>query len=298
MLSSAALEITVFISGAGPNVAALTVDPGPAPTTNASANTPYVSVTICVPGTQTCQTVDHVEVDTGSSGLRILQSVIPGLSLPALTDSSNGDTVFNCVQFLDGSYLWGPVEQAQVEIGSEVAGSSTPLQIQIVSSSNSGVPTACSNGGTINENTPQLLEANGIIGVGLEPTDCYAQGLINLCDGSVQSPLPAYFECPSSGCASTDTQIAIPAADQVMNPVILFADSNGVKIQLQSVTSTAATVSGFLTFGINTRRTNNALVPRLCFRCPMTASLRISATKPLPTALLTAAPTRCFSRQR
>jgi len=262
--TTATLEITVFPSGAAPNVAAVTVDAGPAPTTNASANTPYISVTICVPGTQTCQTVDHVEVDTGSSGLRILQSVIPGLSLPALTDSSNGDTVFNCVQFLDTSYLWGSVAQAQVEIGGEVAGSSTPLQIQIVSSSNSGVPTACSNGGTINENTPQLLEANGIIGVGLEPTDCYAQSNppggppVNLCDNSVQAPLPAYFECPSSGCASTDTQIAIPAADQVMNPVILFADSNGVNIQLQPVTSTAATVSGSLIFGINTQ-TNNAL---------------------------------------
>jgi len=43
-----------------------------------------------------------------------------------------------------------------------------------------------------------------------------------------------------------------------MNPVILFADSNGVNIQLQPVPSTAATVSGSLTFGINTQ-TNNAL---------------------------------------
>ena len=40
--------------------------------------------------------------------------------------------------------------------------------------------------------------------------------------------------------------------------VILFADSNGVKMQLLPVTSTAATVSGSLTFGINTQ-TNNAL---------------------------------------
>ena len=255
--TTATLEITVFPSGAGPNVAALTVDAGPAPTTNASANTPYISVTICVPGTQTCQTVDHVEVDTGSSGLRVLQSVIPGLSLPTLTDSSNGDTVFNCVQFLDTSYLWGPVQQADIRIGGEVAGST---YIQTISSSNTGIPAACTNGGTINENTPQLLEANGIIGVGLEPTDCYAQGLVNLCDGSVQSPLPAYFECPSSGCASTDVQITIGATQQVTNPVALIgADGNGVIIQLPAVTSADPTVSGALIFGINTAAGNNGL---------------------------------------
>ncbi len=30
------------------------------------------SVTICVPGTNTCQTIDNIQVDTGSQGLRIL----------------------------------------------------------------------------------------------------------------------------------------------------------------------------------------------------------------------------------
>src|SRR5271154_3674844 len=28
----------------------------------------YISVTICVPGTTTCQTIDHIDVDTGSVG--------------------------------------------------------------------------------------------------------------------------------------------------------------------------------------------------------------------------------------
>jgi hypothetical protein len=254
--TTAKLEITVFPSGAGPNVAALTVDAGPAPTTNPSANTPFVSVTICVPGTQTCQTVDHVEVDTGSSGLRILQSVIPGLSLPTLSDGSGG-TIYNCVQFLDTSYLWGPVGSADIRIGGEVAGSTN---VQIISNSNSGIPTACTNGGTINENTPQLLEANGILGVGLEPTDCFAEGLINLCDGSVQAPLPAYFDCPSSGCAPTDVQITIAANNQVTNPVALIgADGNGVILQFPAVTSADATLSGSLIFGINTAAGNNGL---------------------------------------
>ena len=59
------------------NVAVMTVDAGPPGTNFASVNTPFVSVTICAPGsTSNCQTIDHIEVDTASSGLRILSSVV------------------------------------------------------------------------------------------------------------------------------------------------------------------------------------------------------------------------------
>jgi hypothetical protein len=248
--AKAIVEVTVFPSGAGSNVAAVNVTPGPA----ASANLAFVSLTICVPGTSTCQTVDNIQLDTGSDGLRILQSAIPGLSLPSLTDSNNGDTLYNCVQFLDTSYLWGPVQQADIRIGGELAGA-TP--VQTVSSSNSGIPTACTNGGTINENTPALLGANGILGVGLEPTDCVVAGS-NFCDGTLSNTPPnVYFECPSSGCQTTDTAISVPYAAQVTNPVVLFgADSNGVIIQLPAVQSAAPTVSGSLIFGIATESNN------------------------------------------
>jgi Protein of unknown function (DUF3443) len=250
----AALEITVFPSGAGPNVAALTVDAGPVPSQQTDANLAFVSVTICVPGTATCQTVDHIQVDTGSSGLRILQSTIPGLPLPSLIDSSTGDTLYNCVSFLDTSYLWGPVQQADIKIGGELAAGSL---VQTVSSSNTGIPTACTNGGTVNENTPLLLGANGILGVGLEPTDCIVAGS-DFCDGSVsQTAPPVYFECPSSGCQSTDGPVLVPATAQVVNPVVLFtADNNGVVLQLPPVLSAAPTVSGSLIFGIATESNN------------------------------------------
>ncbi len=265
--ATAALEITVFSSGAGGNVAALNVNSGPAQN---SDNLAFVSVTICVPGTTTCQTVDDIQVDTGSAGLRILQSAMPSLSLPTLLDpSGNGNSIFNCVQFADTSYLWGPVQAADIKIGNEVASGfngQTGALIQTISTSNAGIPTACSNGGTIDENAPTTLGANGIIGVGLEPTDCYVQSTppgfppVNLCDGSVQAPAPAYFSCASSGCSSGATQTTQPPQGQVSNPVVWFAvDNNGVVIQLPAVQSTAATLSGALIFGLNTNTTNNTI---------------------------------------
>src|SRR5882762_9426843 len=67
-----------------PNVQAVTVDSGPsgiAGTSNPAVNTLYTTITICVPGTSTCQQIDHIQVDTGSSGLRIISTVLT-LSLP------------------------------------------------------------------------------------------------------------------------------------------------------------------------------------------------------------------------
>ena len=47
-----------------------------------NVNTPYVSVTICQPGTNICKTVDNILLDTGSTGLRVLASTITSLQLP------------------------------------------------------------------------------------------------------------------------------------------------------------------------------------------------------------------------
>jgi hypothetical protein len=262
--AKAILEITVFPSGAGPNVAAVSVSGGPA----GIANLAFVSLTICEPGTTICQTVDNIQLDTGSAGLRILQSAIPSLVLPTLVDSS-GNSLNDCEAFLDTSFLWGPVQVADVKIGGEVALGFNGQQgelVQTVSSSTSGIPTACSSGNSLgDQNTPQLLGANGILGVGLEPTDCTFPGQ-NLCDGSVQStPLNIYFSCPSSGCATSDQAVVVPPNDQVSNPVIWFnADNNGVVLQLPAVPSAAPTVSGSLIFGIGTA-SNNSLGSAVVF---------------------------------
>src|ERR1700737_2949187 len=92
----------------GSNVQIVTVDSGPslvAHSPRPAVNTLYTSVIVCTPGTSTCQTIDHIQVDTGSSGLRILASALT-LSLPLQTTSS-GAAIAECVQFVDGS-SWGP----------------------------------------------------------------------------------------------------------------------------------------------------------------------------------------------
>ena len=243
----------------GSNVVPLTVDLGPVPTQALATNLFYTSVTLCVPGTTTCQTVDHIEVDTGSQGLRILESAIPGLALPQLTDGS-GNLFNNCVSFLDGSYLWGPVQQADVTIGGEIAAQTF---IQVVSSGTPTVPSSCSsNGSGTLENTQLSLLANGILGVGLEPTDCTQAGL-NFCDGSFSSSVaPVYYKCPSSGCSTSTGPTFLDAPDQVANPVAnLGPDGNGVLITLPALTPThQSTVSGSMILGIGTSgRTNNGL---------------------------------------
>src|ERR1035438_2125237 len=53
------------------NVAPIVVDAGPAPQTFITVNVAFVTVTVCVPGTSTCQNIDHVLVDTGSSRPRL-----------------------------------------------------------------------------------------------------------------------------------------------------------------------------------------------------------------------------------
>jgi hypothetical protein len=60
-------------TSSGQNVQPIAVNSGPL---NNYANGVFTSVTVCVPGSGSCQTINDVLVDTGSSGLRILSSVL------------------------------------------------------------------------------------------------------------------------------------------------------------------------------------------------------------------------------
>ncbi len=74
------------------NVVSVVVDAGPS---NANVNTLFTSVTVCVPGSTTnCQTIDHIQVDTASFGLRILSAALT-LSLP-VQPAQNGNALLEC----------------------------------------------------------------------------------------------------------------------------------------------------------------------------------------------------------
>ena len=55
-----------------PNMVAVVVDSGPAGANY--TNGIFATVTLCEPGTSNCQTIDHLLVDTGSVGVRVLES--------------------------------------------------------------------------------------------------------------------------------------------------------------------------------------------------------------------------------
>jgi hypothetical protein len=228
----------------GSNVVSAVVNAGPANGTN----TLFVSVTICAHGTTNCQTVDDIQVDTGSSGLRVLASALT-ISLQPTSDG-NGNTYVECTQYVDG-YAWGPLTTADVTIGGESA-SSVPVQI-IGSTDFSSVPDACSSTGTA-EDTVQTFGANGILGVSVMAQDCGAD-----CVTSTEEPNPFYYLCVTADTGQC-TATTMPLASQVPNPVTLFAtDNNGVIIELPAVAATgAASVTGSLVFGVDTESNNSS----------------------------------------
>jgi Protein of unknown function (DUF3443) len=222
------------------NFQSIVVNAGP---TNNYFNGAFTSVTVCVPGQSSCQTIDGILVDTGSTGLRVLASSLT-LSLPQQADAS-GSPIAECFSFLDG-FTWGPVKTADVKMGGEQA-SGIPVQV-IGTAGLPAIPAACANSG-VSENTLETLGANGVLGVGLFREDC-GPGCVNI--GSSNPGL--YYSCPSAGCIG----IAQSLARQVLNPVALFStDNNGVAIQLPSVpTGGSPTATGMMVFGIGTQSNN------------------------------------------
>jgi hypothetical protein len=221
------------------NVLTVTVDAGPA----GSVNSLFATVRVCGPGTSNCATVDHVLVDTGSTGLRLVASVLPaGFALPAVNVGS-GAALYECQPFADG-YTWGSLRSADMQLGGESA-SSVPIQV-IGESGAPAVPADCPNGSP-QENSVQTLGANGILGIGVFREDCGAA-----CAAAAVSR--AYYSCLSGVCASA----AVPLIQQLQNPVYRFAiDNNGVQVQLPVVGAAGAIgAMGSVIFGIDTESNN------------------------------------------
>lgn len=228
------------IAPAGSNVQTINAGGGSFNPANI-VNGAFASATICSPGTSSCATIDGLLVDTGSTGLRVLASVLPsGFTLPKQMDSS-GNPIAECFEFVD-SVTWGPIEMADMKIASEQASS---IPIQVIADPGFPLPASCNSGPSAND--VNSLGANGILGIGNLLQDCGSA-----C--TVAEPTPIYFSCPASGCVG----ITQALNSQVQHPVAHFAtDNNGVIIELPAVSSTGAVSNtGSLVFGIGTQSNN------------------------------------------
>jgi len=232
------------IASSGSNVAPISVNGGPVGNYDDAA---FASVTVCAPGTSSCQTIDGILVDTGSFGLRILSSALTSVTLPQ-QKAPDGNPVAECLEFL-ASYTWGPVETADVQIGGEKA---SAVPIQVLSDTDFPLPkgSICATSQFPSADTLTALGANGILGVGQAAQDCGGA-----CAQAGSGNPGLYYECPSSGCVLIPT--GEPLAQQVTNPVALFpTDNNGIIVQLPALSGAGTTVSGSLVFGIGTQSNN------------------------------------------
>lgn len=247
--SGGSTPVGVPTGGSG-NTLSVAVDGGPIAGVNYQ-DAAFASAKICVPSSSTCVTVDHLLVDTGSVGVRVLSSALGTLALPVETDGS-GNNVNDCVQFADTSYIWGQVESADVTLGGEVA-SDIPIHV-IADPTGFSIPSTCNTGGPdedqLGSATTTGLGANGILGIGSEPVDCLA------CDPNFSStPIEGtYYLCSASACSST----LLPEANQVVHPAAAFpVDNNGTVFELPAPTSTnQTTLTGSVIFGIGTQSNN------------------------------------------
>ena len=200
-------------------------------------NKPCVSVTVCTPGTSTCQTINDILLDTASYGLRIFKQV---LSVSLVQVPSGSGSLTECIQYGDGSSNWGPVKTAGVILGNE---SAVQVPIQVIDSTFGTVPSGCQNADT----SPAVAGYNGILGVGFFAQDC-GSACSTYKDNGI------YYTCTGSSCQGATVSLS----SQVQNPVVLLAqDNNGVIVQLPSVPAGgSSSVTGSLILGIGTQSNN------------------------------------------
>jgi Protein of unknown function (DUF3443) len=259
------------------NNALVEVKPPPVGFGQQQANLLYTDVTICEPvsttNTPKCVTVSHIQLDTGSVGLRVLASKLAGLNLPKVGGNTAQTEQWECYPFVIGG-LWGANAQADVTLGRQVASN---LNIQLIRDDTTGPASTndCNRaaggkdlGGGSYQNDAILSDAamlgsNGILGIGATMQDCY-----DLCRTGSYGPAPnglgfvMYYNCSvgatsSSQCSSATSQ----DAQQTFNPVsALPLHNNGVVLALPAVSYPGASyVSGELIFGVNTATTSSTL---------------------------------------
>jgi len=257
--------ITVNLTIRTTNQVAISVDGGPLAPGNPTYNRPFVSVKICDASATNCQTIDHIVLDTGAVGLRVMASALSPTMLAALptyqdtfsTINAGGPSNKNigeCYQLVSG-YLWGSLRTAKVQIGGEVTTSSIP--IEVIGDTTAGLaPSACTGTGADLGSQTALL-ANGILGVQYFEADCPTS-----CTSASNN---VYFVCTDPANSATCSAIDVPVANQVPNPVFSFgdngsgvsSDNNGLTVSLPTIPLTGAlNTQGTLTFGVNTQPNN------------------------------------------
>ena len=215
--ASGSTLLTVNSAASGSNVLTLTVN-GSNCSNCSYQNKPCVSVTVCSPGTSTCQT--HQRYSAGYRKLRPadIQVAPDGVSLNQVTSGSG--SLAECIQYVDGSSDWGPVQTADVILGNEPA---VTVPIQVIDSTFGTVPSSCG--------IPDTDPANK------DSTEFWA---------SASLPRTAVRDAQrtqTSGCITSAADRPVPAttaplSNQVQNPVALLpVDNNGVILQLPSVSS-------------------------------------------------------------
>ena len=222
------------------NQLAVTVEQEPNITSYITANTPFVTVTVCDAAGQ-CSTIDHVLLDTGSYGLRVFASAIgANVQLTPMTSNASttsGQPIGECASFISSS-VWGPVRYATLHMGS-MSASQIPIQVladpSFPAESTAVTGTTRSVCGNASASaTEQQFGAKGVLGVGLFKDDTQL-----------------YYACTAASC----TRVTPP--QQVANPVAaLPSDNNGVILSLPAVSANQASASGVLTFGVDTQSDN------------------------------------------
>ena len=229
------------------NTMPLIVDSGPM-AGGTAVNHAYVSVKVCAAGSAQCASIDHVLLDTGSWGLRLVRSVLTAKSV-ALTPETDakGLNIEECVKFRGGQ-TWGPVSLADVTLAGELA-SRVPVQVMDDTAAGAPPPMTCGANGTL-LNDVAGFNANGLLGIGVFAQDC------GLACANAMTPLPIYYGCTAAGVCTAEN-VAIPL--QVTNPVAMFAaDNNGIIVNLPHLQNANgdASVQGELIFGIATQADN------------------------------------------
>ncbi|WP_175949411.1 DUF3443 family protein [Burkholderia vietnamiensis] len=214
-------------------------------TPNYDINRALVSVTVCVPGTSQCETVDNVMLDTGSVGLRLQRSALKHPERFAAMAGPDAHALAECYRFVS-SAAWGIVTRVDLRLAA-IQASNIPIQIVDEANASYGDhprPDSCLKGGK--------PTSNGTLGIAaVSLNDCKDPCFISL-------KSPRYYECTAGTCAPIAKAVA--ANFRIVHPIAALAsDNNGYVLDVQPVPESGAKAArGTLTLGIGTRR-NNAL---------------------------------------